>query len=302
MKFVKPLIPLVWLVLAGCAADPGPSSGDDGTDDTAPGTPGASGPVVSLQVVHRGDAAVLESTMAPLRSRGIRASVLAVAEAFAAQCADLKALQAEGFEIGIFARPEMSENGASTLASRTRQEQEALIAALRDAAETCLGSEVALFGCVEYDQNSDTYDIVEAMGFEYNVGFVTRTEHQFPGHTNDVYPYCGCGDGRGFWAVPMHSVFFDGQWLPLADDVFAPLVDSTEWGAILGQEFERLREQNRPFQVRVHTDTTGGDAGRLAAFVALLDRAVQREARFMTVSEYVAWARTRPTDPVCEAP
>lgn len=299
MRSTKLFVPLVWLALTGCPAAPGPSGVDDGTDGTTPDNPNASGPVVSLQVVHRGDVAALESTIAPVRSRGIHATILVTSEVIAGQCAEIKAARAGGLEVGVFAQP---ENGASTLASLTRQEQETQIAALRDAAKTCLGSDVTVFGCAEYSQNSDTYDVVNALGFRYNLGFVSCTEHQVPGHTNAVYPYCGCGDGQGFWAVPMHSLFFDGQWLPFADDVFATKVGPGEWGALLLQEFDRLREQNRPFLAQVHTDTTGGDAARLTAFVALLDRAVQRGARFMTVSEYVAWAKTRPTDPVCEAP
>jgi len=299
MKSKKPFALLIGLVLAGCTTTPGSSAVDDGTGGTTPDHPSAAGPVVSLQVVHRGDAAALESTIAPLRSKGIHATLLVTSETIAGQCAAIKAAQAGGLEVGVFAQP---ENGASTLASLTREEQETQITALRDAAETCLGSDVTLFGCAEYSQNSDTYDVVNALGFRYNVGFVSRTEHQIPGHTNDVFPYCACADGQGFWAVPMHSLFFDGQWLPLADDVFATRVDPSEWGALLLQEFDRLREQNRPFLALVHTDTTGGNAARLTAFVALLDRAVQRGARFMTVSEYVAWAKTRPTDPVCEAP
>lgn len=297
MKHKKHYAVVLALVLTGCVVDPGP---DDGTNGTTPDDPAASGPVVSLQLIHRGDAAVLDSTLAPLRARGVHATILVTSETIAGQCSEIEALQAEGFEIGVFAQPDAVEDGAETLSSMTRQEQETHISALKDAAEECLGSDVKPFGCVEYSQNSDTYDVVDAMGFEYNLGFVSRTEHQLSGHTNEVFPYST--DEYGFWAVPMHSLFFDGEWLPLADDVFAVELDSSEWGSLLIQEFDRLREQNRPFLAQVHTDTTGADVGRLNAFVGVLDRAVQRGARFMTVSEYVDWAKTRPTDPVCEAP
>ncbi|HUU82630.1 MAG TPA: hypothetical protein VM243_03905, partial [Phycisphaerae bacterium] len=200
-----------------------------------------------------------------------------------------------GFEVMAFARPEPRDGESVTLSMLTYEEQEALIADTKSAIEDCLGETISGFRCTRFDQNEDTYRIIDDLGFEYNLAFVANTDRCLPGHETDTMPYAAAG--YDFWAVPMHSVYVDDGWVAFCDNPFKDRVDADEWEALLQSELEDMSAQDRPLFVEVHPYYSGTDEGRFEAFVSFLDYATQQDARFITVAELVAELADRDQEP-----
>ena len=280
-------------LLVGCNIDPaacpcnqGGSAADSQSD-----------PLVNLQVTEYKDAEAFEKIIAELESRGIAATVLVNADFATENCERLRGLDNNGFEIMAFARPESEDGQSMTLSMLTYDEQEQLITELKTAIETCLGKTITGFRCTRFDQNEDTYAILDSLGFEYNLGFVAQTESCFAGHEEDTLPYPA--PGHDFWAVPMHSAYYDGEWVAFCDNPFQNRVDADEWGQLLNSELDSMRSQGRPLLVEVHPYFSGVDQGRFNAFVSFLDYAVQQNTRFVNVAEVVESTRSQSNQEVC---
>jgi peptidoglycan/xylan/chitin deacetylase (PgdA/CDA1 family) len=183
-----------------------------------------------------------------------------------------------------FVRPDAPESEAVTLSMLSHEDQEQLITGVKTAIEDCLGEDVRGFRCYRFDQNEDTYAIVDALGFDFNLGFVARTDCSLPGHDDDSLPYQS--PEYNFWAVPMHSVCTDGQCTAFCDMPFRNL-EADEWEALLISEFDTQAAQGHPLLVEFHPYYTGTDEGRFEAFVSFLDYALEKGARFLTVAELV---------------
>lgn len=276
-------------LLFGCNVDPStcvPCQGGGG------GGGSSLGPTVNLRVAADGDAEALEALIGQLRSREMTATVLADADFVAGACEFVRELSDEGFELAVFARPEDVDEAEGTLSTRSREEQQEHITQLKDSLEDCLGADVEVFHCADFDQNEDSYDIVDELGFSFNLGFVAHTERTLPGYESNILPYQDQDVRYGFWAVPMHSVPYGGQWVPMCDASFIELVTAAEWGDLLSDELGNVDERNRPLTVEVHTESTGTEGAFFDAFVAFLDEAGERDARFMTVAELVEWSQS----------
>jgi hypothetical protein len=268
-------------LLAGCSLDPSACPCNRGGSSSGDQTQ----PVVNLQVTDYKDAAAFEKIIGELEARGISATVLVDADFATENCERLRALDTNGFEIMAFARPEDQDGQSMTLSMLTYQEQEQLITGLKSAIETCLGKTITGFRCTRFDQNDDTYAILDSLGFEYNLGFVAQTDACLPGHEADTAPYAA--SGHDFWVVPMHSAYYDDEWVAFCDNPFRDRVDDDEWGQLLKSEFDSMRSQGRPLLVEVHPYFSGVDEGRFNAFVSFLDYAVQQNARFISVADMV---------------
>lgn len=245
-------------------------------------------PPVNIQVTEYKDAEAFEKIISELEARGIKGTILTNADFATENCERLRALYGKGFEIMVFARPEPVDGESITLSMLSYEEQEELIAGAKTAIENCLGTTIAGFRCTRFDQNEDTYEIVDSLGFEFNLGFVARTERCFPGHEDDTLPYPA--PSHSFWAVPMHSVYLDDQWVAFCDNPFRDRVDADGWEALLKSELDNMRNQGRPLLVEVHPYYSGVDEGRLNAFVNFLDYGMEQNARFVTVAELVEWS------------
>jgi len=272
MRKVSSCLAFLVLVTAGCR------------EDLIPGGSG-SPPYINLQVTEYKDAEAFERIVSELEARGIKATLLTRADFVSENCERFRDLQSKGFEVMAFARPEPQDGQSVTLSMLSYEEQEALIRQTKDAIEDCVGTAISGFRCTRFDQNEDTYAIMDSLGFKYNLGFVARTEQSMPGHENDVYPYEA--PGYGFWAVPMHSAYFDGRWVAFCDNPFKSLVDAAGWGELLKSELDSMHGQGRPLLVEVHPYYSGVDEGAFEAFVSFLDYAQSRGARFISVAELV---------------
>ena len=267
-------IPLV-LLFAGCGARLVPAN----EQSTA---------LVSIQVTETKDFGAFERVIAELEAREIRATILVDGDFASENCERLAALDGAGFELMAFVRPEALADELVTMSMLAYEEQEELIAGVKTTIEDCLGKSIAGFRPYRFDQNEDTYAIADALGFDFNLGFVAQTDRSFPGYASATLPYPA--PGHDFWAVPMHSMYFEDRWVAFCDMPFARLVDAAEWEALLVSELNNMRSQDLPLIVEIHPYYSGIDEDRFEAFVGFLDYATEQNAQFITVAELVEWA------------
>jgi hypothetical protein len=252
-------------------------------------TPAQNKPRVVLQLTETESADALNRMVAELQARNLTAAIL-VNGPFATQnCDQLQALRDQGYEIMAFVRPD-----TGTLSQLSRADQQQLIGDTQTALEDCLGTPVQGFRATRFDQNQDTWEIVDALGFKYDLAFVAGQSY-LPGHEADVLPYQSAP--YTFWAVPMHVADHHGSPAAFCDNPFSDL-SAEDWEALLKSELDQQQAQNQPLMVEFHPSFSGVDEGRFQAFVDFLDYAVAHSAEFLSVPDYVAWAQQQ-TCPVC---
>lgn len=257
-----------------------------GEDSTPPEDEQVSLAPVNIQITEYKDREAFDRVTSELEARGIRTTVLVNADFATEHCERLRELDALGFEVMVFARPEPRNGESVTMSMLSYEEQKALIRGAKEAIEACLGEPVTGFRCTRFDQNEDTFRILDELGFEYNLGFVARTDRCLPGHEEDAAPYSA--SAHDFWAVPMYSVYHEARWRAFCDNPFREL-DAADWEALLMDEVDKLTTQDDPLLVEFHPYFTGVDEGRFAAFVSFLDHAQERNTQFVTVAELVDW-------------
>jgi hypothetical protein len=244
-------------------------------------------PLVNVQVTEYRDADAFARVIDLLEQRGIKATILTKPDFVTENCDTIRDLQARGYEVMAFARPETAEGDSTTLSSLTREEQQAYLTEIKSAVEDCLGATIDGFRCTRFDQNEDTYEIVDQLAFRYNLGFVANTGRCLPGLDDETLPYRV--PEYDFWAVPMHSVYLEDEWVAFCDNPLMSRIEPTEWGALLMSELDRMCSDGHPLLMEVHPYNTGADDEKLAAFEDFLDYAVKRNARFITIAELIEW-------------
>ncbi len=283
------LVPLGCVLLSGCAPlmafFQGGLASDGGT------------PRVAMQITEDSDPVAFERVIAELEARDIHCTII-VNDTFVAQnCGRISELADAGFEIMAYARPPEPEGQIVTMSMLSYGEQETLITRVKTAIDACLGIETTGIRCYRFDQNDDTYAIIDTLGFQFNLGFVAHTTSCLPGHEDDVLPYQG--SDYNFRAVPMHSVNVGARWAAFCDMPFRN-DDPADWQALLAGELDSMTAQGYPLLVEFHPYFTGVDEGRFEAFVNFLDYAVLRNTQFMTAAELVEWASTSQADDPCQ--
>lgn len=158
-------------------------------------------------------------------------------------------------------------------------------------AKVCGMSEVNVMGFIPpgFDQNEDTYRIMDKLGFDYNAGFQKGIIYA-PGHEEDVWPYQI--EGYNFFAVPIGSVSADERLLPLYDKTVAEEgVSASEWAKMLSTKIDESSANKDPVVVLFSTSVSGSD-DYLDAFRQILDYAVSKNARFVSGWDLVSMAKT----------
>jgi hypothetical protein len=141
-----------------------------------------------------------------------------------------------------------------------------------------------------FDQNEDTYDALDSLGFLYNLSFVAHSEGSPVGHEDDTLPYQL--PGHDFWAVPMHSADLGNGWVTFCDKPLSrSLADTSELAQVLHDELDKMHSQNHPLMLEVHPHYAVPDETIFNAYVGFLDYAVQQGAHFITTSELVEWTQ-----------
>ena len=222
-------IPVIVVSLVGCGIVPvGNRDLIDNTTDQEP--------LVCLQVTEYKDAEAFDTFMSELQSRGLLATVL-VRDDFATEnCERLQTLHQAGHEIMVFVRAETEEGDSIMLSTLPYEEQTELIQSGRTAIESCVGEAPVGFRATRFDQNEDTYDALESLGFLYNLSFVAHSENAPEGHEDDTLPYPLAG--YSFWAVPMHSADLGSGPVAFCDKPLSRAIDDTA-------EFDQLL-QHKP--------------------------------------------------------
>lgn len=264
-------VPVLLVCMAGCGGDPF-----------------AQQPMVALQVTEYKDSAAFQRIITELQQRNIKATVM-VNDTFTTSNSDLiKQLDTEGFEIMAFARPSLGDGSSTVMSNLSYDDQHAFVSQIKIAIETCLGKPITGFRCTRFDQNEDTYRVLQALGFHYDLGFVAQSDANLPGHETAILPYESLD--YGFWAVPMHSAEWAGNRSAFCDNPFSD-VTAEQWQDLLTSELDRMDGEDRPLLVEFHPYFSGVDEGRFAAFVKFLDYAQSKSVRFITTAEYVEWSK-----------
>jgi hypothetical protein len=287
---VIPATLAVWGVsLSGCAPLMAFLQGQLASDDATP--------LVAMQITEDSDPIAFERVLAEIEARDIRCTII-VDDVFIAQnCDRISELADNGFEIMAYARPPEPEGQVVTMSMLSYNEQETLITRVKTAIDACLGTETTGIRCYRFDQNEDTYAIIDSLGFQYNLGFVAHTTSCLPGHQDDVLPYQG--PDHNFWAVPMHAVNVETGWAAFCDMPFSSY-PAADWQALLVSELDSMAAQGYPLLVEFHPYLTGVDEGRFEAFTSFLDYAVARGAQFITAAELVEWANASTAGDPCQ--
>lgn len=264
-------LPVLAACLAGCGGDPF-----------------AQQTMVSMQITEYKDAAAFNRIITELRNRGIKTTIL-VDDTFAVANSDLlKQLDTEGYEVMAFAHPALPDGSSATMPDLTYDEQYTFLSQIKTGIETCLGHAISGFRCTHFDQNEDTYKALQALGFQYDLGFVAQTDANLPGHETAILPYQA--DPYGFWAVPMHLAEYQDQRSAFCDNPWQD-IPADQWQTLLKSELDRMDAEDRPLLVEFHPYFSGVDEGRFQAFVRFLDYAQSRNVRFITAAQYVEWSK-----------
>jgi hypothetical protein len=255
-------------------------------------------PLVNVQVTEYRDPNAFTRVIGALQERGINATIITKPDFVTENCEAIQALHADGYEIMAFARPETEDGESTTLSELTFAEQAAYLMEIKIAVEDCLDTSVDGFRCTRFDQNEDTYEVLDALGFAYNLGFVAHTERCLPGMEDETLPYAATD--HDFWAVPMHSVYLEDEWVAFCDNPLMRRMEPAEWGTLLQSELDRMDALGHPLLMEVHPYNTGADDDKFAAFEAFLDYAVENNARFITIAELVEWTEQQQSSETSE--
>jgi len=193
-----------------------------------------------------------------------------------------------GFELGM-----SGNNSNENLSAKSLSEQKAILqesVAFIESCRVCGVNEVAVWGFMpqSFDQNEDTYRVLDQLGIQYNTGFQAGVIFA-PGHESDVWPYKV--EGHKFYAVPVSTYDLSGQKVPLQDKYFDDNgLTSTQWYDALVDKFNQIQGKNEPMAI-ILTKSVSGSGDYFDAFVKFLDFAVSKEASFVATKDLVNMSR-----------
>ncbi len=239
-------------------------------------------PLVNLQVTELDDHAALEAFVTELDGRQIKATLMVAEYMATEQCDQLRRYHQSGHEIMVYGRPESPTGERIDLTMLSLEEQQTLIGGAKSALEDCLGESVTGFRSYLFAHNENTWRVLDALGFEYNLSYVAHSSNSIEGHEDDEWPYEV--PDHTFWAVPIHSAELDGQTKAFCDMPFSE-ISAEEWEALLKGEFDQTAEGGLPLKVLFHSYFSANDAGRWEAFRNFLDYAESQGAAFVTVEQ-----------------
>jgi len=185
------------------------------------------------------------------------------------------------------------------LSTMTLSEQEALIKRsieIAEAAKVCGLTEVNVAGFLPpgFDQNEDTYKVIDNLGFEYDAGFQAGLIYA-PGHEADVWPYQL--EGYNFSAVPISSAIVGEELLPLYDKrIVEEGIGASEWTGILKTKLDEAAAEDEPVVILLSTSVSG-TGEYFEALKAFLDYAESKNASFVNGRDLVAIAKSGTSTP-----
>lgn len=183
------------------------------------------------------------------------------------------------------------------IGSNSSSDQKALLDEMKryvEACHICSGKETKPLGFKpqSFNQNEDTYRILNQMGMLYDAGFKAGVLY-LPGHDNDTWPYRI--NNLNVYAVPVSTYALQGDRILLTDRIAKEeeKLSGSQWHGILVNKFEESAKKGEPVVLIFDNQITGIDADYLKAYLNFIDYALSKNATFVTTSELVKMSKTK---------
>jgi len=193
-------------------------------------------------------------------------------------------------------------NSNEKISAKSYAEQKSILERSKKAVENCRvcgKNEIVASGFMpqSFDQNNDTYQILDEMGIQYDAGFQAGVIYA-PGHQNDAWPYQV--KGHNFYAVPVSTYRLSDKKVPLQDRYFKENgLTSSQWYDVLVGKFSEAQNNDEPVVIAL-TTSISGSGDYLDALKQFLDFAISKDASFVTTMDLVNMSRSeeyRPSAP-----
>lgn len=198
--------------------------------------------------------------------------------------------RSDNFELAM-----SGNNSNEKLSAISYPEQKSILERSKKAVENCRvcgKNEILASGFMpqSFDQNSDTYRILDEMGIRYDAGFQEGLIFA-PGHQDDAWPYPV--EGYDFYAVPVSTYSLSEKRLPLQDRYFKENgLTSSQWHDALVGKFNEAQNNDEPVVIAL-TASVSGSGDYLDALKQFLDTAVSQDASFVTTMDLVNMSREK---------
>lgn len=144
-----------------------------------------------------------------------------------------------------------------------------------------------------FDQNEETYNVLDDLGIVYNTGFKAKNLYASGGE-NEVWPYLV--PGHKFYAVPVTISIVSGESVPLQDSYFySNSLGASQWYDALVAKFDEIQGKDEPLVV-ILTSSVSGSKDYLDVLKRFMDYAISKNASFVTTMQLVELARTSERD------
>lgn len=145
-----------------------------------------------------------------------------------------------------------------------------------------------------FDQNNDTFKVLEKLGIVYDAGFQAGLTYR-PGHENNTWPY---PIEDNLTAVPVSTLSISGERLYLDDGYIKEekKFSSAQWYDLLTKKFDESAKNGDPMVV-VFNNLVSGTGDYLDAYSRFLDYAKLKGAVFVTTMQLVEMAAVRTAGP-----
>jgi len=180
------------------------------------------------------------------------------------------------------------------LSSKSYSEQKAMLEETKTFTEDCKicgVNEVKISGFMpeSFDQNEDTYKVIDDLGIEYNAGFQAGII-SLPGHEADVWPYKI--ENHKFYAVPISTYMLSGELVPL-DDSYAKDngISSSQWKDMLIGKLDEISGKDEPMVISLSTSISGSGE-YLDALEEFMAYASSAGAQFVLTRDLVEMSKT----------
>ncbi len=196
-------------------------------------------------------------------------------------------------------------NSNEKISAKSYAEQKSILERSKKAVENCRvcgKNEIVASGFMpqSFDQNNDTYRILDELGIQYDAGFQEGVIFA-PGHQDDAWPYQV--EGHNFYAVPVSTYSLSDKKIPLQDRYFKENgLTSSQWYDALVGKFSEAQNNDEPVVIAL-TTSISGSGDYLDALTQFLDLVVSQDASFVTTMDLVNMSRQEgslPSAPIAE--
>ena len=157
----------------------------------------------------------------------------------------------------------------------------------------CGGEHVSIKGFMPpaFDQNEDTFAILEKLGIIYNAGFQAGVIYR-PGYENATWPYAI--EGHNLYAVPVSTYKIDNERVYLSDryQKEEKKLSGSQWYDLLVKKFDESSENGDPMVV-IFSNLISGGGDYLDAYTKFIDYALSKKAAFVTTLQLVDMAAAK---------